>query len=285
MLPSQIKELQKIVPNELKTGDEMTRFEDPEYKIVQISEIKKQGLSKPKSTGFNMFDSILEGGIREGDLMIISGLSGRGKTHFSLQMIKHFSEIGYPVLLFSFEESMERINWRLGNMGCDKEILCFTPKKLKSGYVNWLEEKILDGLHNYFIKIIVIDNLDFLTAEKQNNQEDKWTLQSKIVAMLKRIAIENEVSILLNAHVKKLDETTPKMEDLYGSGDTYKLADFVVFVHRLKEKKKNLKDEPSFTNETMIIIEKNRLNGRLSKFKIEMRDNLFYELPRENQEG
>lgn len=266
---------------ELSNVNFQDRFEEPEFKIVQVKEIKDETLLRPRKTGFSSLDEVLEGGLRNGDLMIVSGLSGRGKTHYSLQMIKQFSNNGTPVLLFSFEETIQRIKIRLGNMGCDKEVLCFTPKKLKSGMVNWLEEKILDGLHNFGIKIIVIDNLDFLTAERQGSQEDKWALQGRIVAMLKRIAIENGVSIILNAHVKKLDDSTPKMEDLYGSGDTYKLADFVLFVHRLKEETRSRTDITNFTNQTMIILDKNRLNGKLIRFKLEMRDNIFYELPRE----
>lgn len=254
------------------------REEEEEYKIQQISEFEESKLTAPRATGFNSLDGVLLGGLRDGDLMIISGLSGRGKSHLTLQMIKQFSQRGTPVLLFSFEEPMSRVKWRLKEMGAKDDVLCFAPKKLKSGYVEWLEQKILDGLANYLIKVIAIDNLDFLTAERQNNNEDKWTMQSKIVAMLKRIAIEHRVSIILNAHVKKLEESAPRMEDLYGSGDTYKLADFVVFIHRLKEEKTRDNPNPQFTNVAEIIVEKNRLTGELKKFKIELRDNNFVEL-------
>lgn len=250
--------------------------EDPDYEIIPISEVEEKKLSTPYSSGFTKLDDVTLGGFRGSDLVIISGQSGRGKTHFSLQLIKGFSDEGRPVLLFSFEEPLDRIKWRLGEMKADN-VLCFAPKKLKSGAVEWLEEKILDGLANHFIEIVVIDNLDFITAEEKRNTDDKWTMQSRIIGMLKRIANEYGVIIILNAHVKKIDDSSPKMEDLYGSGDVYKLADFVIFIHRLREKSEMRGITPPFSNKSEIIVEKNRLTGRLAKFTVEMKDGLFYE--------
>lgn len=278
MLKAEIKELAEMLPDELKSPDELTRHEEEEYQIQQLKEFEEKKLTTPRPTGFSSLDDVLLGGLRDGDLMIISGLSGRGKSHLTLQMIKQFSERGIPVLLFSFEEPISRIKWRLSDMGAKEDIYCFAPKKLKSGHVEWLEQKILDGLANYLIRVVAIDNLDFLTAESQKNNEDKWTIQSRIVAMLKRIAIEHKVTIILNAHVKKLEDSSPRMEDLYGSGDTYKLADFVMFIHRLKEEKTRDNPNPPFTNVAELIIEKNRLTGQLKRFKIELKDNLFVEL-------
>lgn len=252
------------------------REEDENYKIQQIKEFEEQKLSKPGATGFKSLDDVLMGGLRGGDLMIVSGLSGRGKTHLTLQMIKQMSDRGIPVLLFSFEEQMSRVKWRLKEMGANDDVYCFAPKKLKSGHVEWLEEKILDGLSNYLIRVVAIDNLDFLTAESQKSNEDKWTMQSRIVAMLKRVAIENNITIILNAHVKKLDESSPKMEDLYGSGDTYKLADFVVFIHRIRNTS-STGDDHTFSNESKIIVEKNRLTGELKTINVKMVNNLFIE--------
>tara|TARA_R100001530_G_C4307209_1_gene152028 strand:- start:599 stop:1429 length:831 start_codon:yes stop_codon:yes gene_type:complete len=265
MLKSEIKKL----------STDFGKEEENDYKIIQLKEIKETKLAKGKPTGFSFIDEKLQGGLREGDLAIISGLSGNGKSLLTLQMIKNYSAQKIPVLIFSFEEPIDRIKWRLSEMGADDNILCFTPKKLKSSHVGWLEEKILDGISHYGIKVIAIDNLDFLTAERKLNSDDKWSIQSRIVAMLKRVSIENKITIILNAHVKKLDNTQPKMEDLYGSGDTYKLADFVLFIHRIREE--GVSGEKVLSNKSNLIIEKNRLNGMCGVQTIYFRDNLFHE--------
>ena len=269
MLVNEIKELSTDFRDEEEEG----------YEIIQLKEVKERKLVKGKPTGFNFLDEKLQGGLREGDLAIISGLSGNGKSLLTLQMIKNYSAQRIPVLLFSFVEPIDRIKWRLSEMGADNDILCFTPKKLKSGHVNWLEEKILDGISHYGIKIIAIDNLDFLTAEQKLSQEDKWSIQSRIIAMLKRIAIEHKITIILNAHVKKLDNSQPKMEDLYGSGDVYKLADFVIFIHRIRIE--GADGEKILSNDSKLIIEKNRLNGMSGSQTIYFYENNFHELPKE----
>jgi len=156
-------------------------------------------------------------------------------------------------------------------MGAPEDILVFAPKQLKSGEVEWLREKIIDALSHHFIDMIIIDNLDFLTAPK-SNVDDKWTMQSRIIGMLKEVAIKYDVTIMLNAHVKKIDDSAPKMEDLYGSGDVYKLSDFVLFVHRLRDKTEVRGETGQFNNRTDIIVEKNRLTGQLGTIHMEYID-------------
>jgi len=117
MLVNEIKELSTDFRDEEEEG----------YEIIQLKEVKERKLVKGKPTGFNFLDEKLQGGLREGDLAIISGLSGNGKSLLTLQMIKNYSAQRIPVLLFSFEEPIDRIKWRLSEMGADNVILCFTP--------------------------------------------------------------------------------------------------------------------------------------------------------------
>jgi replicative DNA helicase len=258
------------------------RQEDEKYKIIQIKDFPDVKLSEPFPSGFPSINKHLLGGFRGGELVIISGVSGRGKSLFSLQLAKNFSNQNNPVLFFSFEEPIDRIKWRMNTMGFSEDVIVFAPKQLKSGHVEWLEEKIMDGLANHYTEIVIIDNLDFLTASK-DSIDDKWTLQSKIIAMLKRIANEFGVLIFLNSHVKKVDDSRPHMEDLYGSGDIYKLADFVLFVHRLREGTNDKKsiitsEEKPFTDNTDIIIEKNRLTGQLGTIHLKFVNNNLVEI-------
>jgi len=268
----ELAEIKKI-PTEI-------REENEEDKIIQLKDLEDLKLSKAFSTGFTGLDDKLMGGIRGGDLMILSGLSGRGKSTLSLQMMKNFSNNRKPVLLFSYEEQPTRMKWRVKEMGIDDNVLCFLPKKIKANTVQWIEQKILDGLANYAIEIIIIDNLDFLTAEKQLRDDDKWALQGRIIAMLKRIAIERDVAIILNAHIgKDKEENEPRMQDLYGSGDIYKLADFVLFIHRLREEPEGRarRADMPLSNRSKIILDKNRLTGLTGGFEVEFINNQFIE--------
>lgn len=269
----ELEQIKKITePRNEKEGEE----------LILLKDVEDLKMSHHFSTGFGSLDDKLMGGLRGGNLMILSGYSGRGKTLYSLNLIKKFSNNGLPVLLFSYEESGSAIKWKMKNMGIDVEkVFCFVPKKLSSDRVDWLENKIKDGIANYLIEIVIIDNLDFLTAETGLNENDKWSMQSRIVGMLKRIAIENDIAIILNAHVgKDKEEKEPRMQDLYGSGDVYKLADFVVFIHRLREIPlgRTARIDMPFSNRSRIILDKNRWTGLMGSFDVEYREGEFYEV-------
>ena len=267
---------------EIKQIPDTIRKENDEDKIIQLCEVEEVKLSKPVSTGFSSLDDKMLGGLRGGDLMVLSGKSGDGKSFLTLQMIRGFSDNKQPTLLFTYEERPERIKWRMSQMGVnvDKTFLAFLPRENTKNTVEWIEQKILDGLHNFLIRIIVIDNLDFITAE-QLSRDDKWSMQSRIMGMLKRIANKHNVAIILNAHISRnRDGKDPKMEDLYGSGDVYKLADFVLFIKQ--EVQDTVFDDDGSGEikeefKAKIILEKNRLTGRKGMFKVKSINGLYVE--------
>ena len=253
-------------------------------KIIHISDFKEQELSQPFSTGFKKLDDCILGGFRGGDLIILSGLSKHGKSQISLQMTKSFSEQAIPVLWFSFEMPVSTLKWRFKKMGDtdEKNLLCYMPKKNTSDKVEWLEDRIIDANKKFYIQIVVIDNLDFLTIE-QKYGDDKLTMQKRIVGMLKRIAIELNVVVILNAHTTKLSQgqKRPKMENIYGASETYKLADLILFIYRKKEQteqeSRNKPPEDVFSNEAELIIDGNRLTGLNRTIKLDFKNNLYVE--------
>jgi len=94
--------------------------------------------------------------------------------------------------------------------------------------------------------------------------------------MLKRVAIDLEVVIFLNTHITKLERgKEPRMQDIYGASEAYKLSDAVIFIHRITGDAKFGEKNPELTNESKIIVDKNRLTGKLGQFKVIFKDNKF----------
>jgi len=60
------------------------------------------------STGVKGLDEMLGGGIREEDILLVSGGPGTGKTIMSLQFIASAVDRGEPCVYISFEESMKK---------------------------------------------------------------------------------------------------------------------------------------------------------------------------------
>ncbi len=248
---------------------------DQEDDIYPIQRIKFEGLSQPFPSGFSTLDDMFLGGFRDGQLIIISGLSGHGKTELSLQITKSYSEQAIPTLWLSFEMTLNELQWKFQNMGGYEDLLCYVPKSNISDNVKWLEDKIVEAITLFDTKIVFIDNLDFITIDKQEG-DDKLTAQKRITGMLKKIAIEYEIIIFLNAHTTKLEEgKEPRMQNLYGASEVYKLADVVLFIHRLREEVRRGEQALEFTNESKIIVDKNRLTGKLGSFRMYFKDNQF----------
>lgn len=72
---------------------------------------RPRGTTRP--TGFSPLDDVLEGGIRAGELTVVAGRPGVGKTLMVLQWARHLALTGATVLLASYEHRPEDLLWRL----------------------------------------------------------------------------------------------------------------------------------------------------------------------------
>jgi len=64
-------------------------------------------------TGFGILDEILDGGFRSGNLILLAGPQGQGKTTFALQMARNAAVAGRSVVYFCFEHEPEVLLERL----------------------------------------------------------------------------------------------------------------------------------------------------------------------------
>lgn len=67
----------------------------------------------PRPTGFHPLDELLGGGVRAGELTVVSGRPGVGKTLLTLQWARHLARAGSTVLLASYEHRPTDLLWRL----------------------------------------------------------------------------------------------------------------------------------------------------------------------------
>jgi replicative DNA helicase len=64
-------------------------------------------------TGFSILDDHLAGGFRSGDLVLLTGPQGLGKTTFALQILRYVAQSGRSVVYFSFEHDPQTLLERL----------------------------------------------------------------------------------------------------------------------------------------------------------------------------
>lgn len=89
-----------------------------------------QDLGERIPTGIKGFDELIQGGLIKGETYIISGVSGAGKSIFSLEFLyRGASQFDEPGLYVTFEETMQSLLRNGRNFGWDLNDL-FKKKKL-----------------------------------------------------------------------------------------------------------------------------------------------------------
>lgn len=64
-------------------------------------------------TGFDLLDTYLGGGVRSGELVLLGGPQGLGKTTFALQLLRHVAASGRSCVYFSYEHDPSTVLERL----------------------------------------------------------------------------------------------------------------------------------------------------------------------------
>ncbi len=243
------------------------------------------------STGFRDFDR-LTSGLQPGDLIIIAGRPGMGKTAFALN-------IGYnaaihskkSVVFFSLEMSKLQLGIRL--LGFASEI---DTARLRSGFLNDDEWDKLTEAANHLselpifiddssnlsvlemkarcrrlkrtheLGLVIIDYLQLIQSHK--SYESRQMEISDISRMLKALAKDLDVPVIalsqLNRKVEERQNKRPQLADLRESGAIEQDADVIAFIYRDEVYHP---ENPHNKNIAEIIIAKQR-NGPTGTFKL-----------------
>lgn len=149
------------------------------------------------------------GGFYTGQLIVISGLTGQGKTTLAQTFTRNMSEqLVYP-LWFSYEVSCDDF---LSVFPADHMQYIFMPLKLKDNTLQWLEERILESRLKHRTTAVFIDHIHYLI--QMNARQNMSFVIGETVRGLKQIALKYNVVIFLIAHMTK---TKPDEEPGLGS--------------------------------------------------------------------
>jgi len=248
---------------------------DHESQIVSIWDAARyQELDKSSDRfpiGFEMFSEIMKGGVGDGDLLVVSGKTGHGKTTFAQTLSYHFNKIALPQLWFSYEVEITELRDKFKDMGLDETFIGYTPLKIKSGNIEWIEERVQQGIAQFNTKVVFIDHLGFLTPKSLGQRDYNQNLSAYLGHMtrqLKNLARDNKIIVVLLAHTKKTKDAL-EIEDISHSGGIAQEADFVFMVERLKKeagRRISDSDEGEVLSEfTRVSLVKNRRTG-INKF-------------------
>ncbi|ANS03400.1 replicative DNA helicase [uncultured Mediterranean phage uvDeep-CGR2-KM19-C269] len=237
-------------------------------------------------SGLRMLDRNLNGWSMNGELIVVGGRTGMGKTMFCLNLNCHAVSKGYKSLFASVEMDRRELTYRMfANLGDLESYKINTPKFLtKDEYSNLVDNvkpmldsnnAILDkgGVSLEDIKrearklhrtsgldIIFVDYIQKLKVK--NPDYKRATTVEKIgyiTGELKSLSQELKLPIIAAAQLNRdsaKEGAKPQLHDLKGSGDIEQDANKVILLHR-----------PAYYNgdttnpHTEIIVAKNR-NGQ-----------------------
>lgn len=199
-------------------------------------------------TGFRTLDGWLRGGVRPGEVMVIGGRPGQGKTALGVCMALQASMSGYPSVVMSIEMSRKEIGRRMmAYLGCPMNANKRDEAAIREARQT-LQDLPLDvvdlpggelaKIRGYVrsksragFRLFVLDYIQLVKTGKDSFEEyQRVTIASQ---SMKQIAREYGVAMLVLAQVNRDGgkKERPTMADLKGSGSLEQDADQIVLVH------------------------------------------------------
>jgi hypothetical protein len=242
--PLSDRELRTVVASIFKTDQRNHPKEDTSLiHLFDAAAAEEKFAGKSYSTGYKKLDEAMKGGIRIGDLGIISGHTGHGKSLLAAVITSVILKAQEPVVWFEFEMMAQEIKERFEAMGIGREHAILVPKKYASGEMDWIEEKIVEGKQKG-VQVFFIDLLDFLRPKISDDRKKlNFNLPfyiTMICEQLKEVCKRHAVAVVLMAHTRKPQQgrdPEPDGFDLKDSGGIGQHADWILMVHRLSNRK------------------------------------------------
>ena len=233
-----------------------------EYQLVWSETLAEELKTKPRTSGHKIgverFDEITNG-FREQQLITLSGHSKHGKTASGIYFMNKMEELN-PVLIPLEQSGEELIQQRLENDHFIPRFL--SPRRLASQVtVDWIEERIIEGIAKYNTKFVVIDHLGYIDEDEKHRRENQAYRIEQTMKGLKNVAKRWNVVVMVLVHISQHDEgKPPTLQDLKGSSSILQESDMVLMVWR----KNDIKDKIRvYEEKTMFSVLANRFSGKV----------------------
>lgn len=241
---------------------------DEEVAIIKLAEAadrQAQDTSVEISSGFSELDDCMDGGFREGDFTIVSGVPGDGKTTLCRMFTLNFAEKLVPSLWFSHEMTSRELWDSFKKMGADPDLISFVPEILEED-MDWMFRRMDEARWKHQVKAIFIDTLGDIVKSVKNQQElgNYATYLAQVCKDLRKYAIKHNVMIFAVAHATKQTRTNTNETnnaDIANSNGIAAAATNIFHVWRDKES----------DNRSFVKIGKSRRDGTKKNWKFSYR--------------
>jgi len=212
------------------------------------------GAGDTLSCGFPSVDTLLGGGIRRGDLVVLGGDVGCGKSSLALGVALRAALAGRGVALFSGEFSAERLlerslavqgrarlddvrSGRLDEATYASVAAAALAMRANPPLLSHLPPNGMPGMSDLLIEhlgldLLVVDPLQSLARGTLPMEEEL----AQAVRDLKGLAVRRHCAVLLVSHlgvpVRERGDPRPRLDDFGALGSVRQLADVVLALYR-----------------------------------------------------
>jgi len=226
--------------------------------IERAEELHRSGVEVTGlSTGLRDLDRKLAG-LHPGNLIIIAGRPGMGKSTLAINIAQHVAVQGDPIAIFTLEMSREEI---VSRMLCSQGRI--DSQRLRTGRLTEGDFSKLSSAANVLYKkpiyvddsagltvteirakcrrlkrrsglsLVVVDYLQLMHGSGGENRQQEIAIISR---SLKNLARELDVPVIgasqLNRSLEQREDKRPRLGDLRESGSIEQDADIVLFIYR-----------------------------------------------------
>jgi len=262
----------------------------PVSHVKELADVQAVDIYKlPRiQTGIPELDRII-GGLFFGQVVLLTGKRGEGKSTFMSQLLVEALHQGYGVFAYSGEladyhfkrwldfqaagpdnittdlDMFDDERYHIANPVLDKinawyrgRAYIYDNNAVDGNELENLTDTIEQVVRQYGVKLVCVDNL--MTAMDAGISDNLYQAQSEFVRRLKKIAVKYDIAVVLVAHPRKSKEGFTN-DDVAGSGDITNRVDSVLVYSRNGKKT----DDKSPECDSLLAVTKNRLFGRLTK--------------------
>lgn len=246
------------------------------HRIMQMAAVEAVDVESIHaiSTGIPKLDQILTNGMHDGEVILLTGKRGAGKSTFASQLTADALSQDEACMIYSGELPNFFVkNWidrqiigrrTLTNSDISKCNQWYSDKFYV--YDNTtvddesadLLETVEEAIQKMNVRFIVLDNLMTALDDCANN-ETLYRAQSNFVGRLAKMAKTYKVVFVLVAHPRKSNAAFQN-DDVSGSADITNKVDIVMSYDRI--------EDSTAENERKLSITKNRLTGKLGEIKL-----------------
>lgn len=240
--------------------------------VIDIAEVDGNINQEAKDWGDRAFNA-LTGGKRKGEVILITGNPGSGKSAFLNMLMCNVIDIGEKVYTMQgeftpnkFKQNIMKILCRPSHIETVKNIFKDkiygrVSKQVEEKINTWLKGKLYihknqvpkraellksmqSAYKKYGVENFFIDNL--MTINLEGNPSDKYDKQRDLFIELQEFAKSKQVTIAVVAHPRK--NSIVNLEDadmgvVSGASEIVNLANYAIFLKRLNEKEIDLLEE------------------------------------------